>query len=345
LLAKNTELEEQLKVIALWRYDGQNESADALADKLDLKLLPAAERAASAFRRLKAETDITQNQSDFDYWRNSAEGMKATAEQAIAVAKALNAVPANVDRFTAALDKIRNPDTGFAKLNKDLDEFIEKMKLTPEEVRRLKKELNITDEKNMWEDLSVSIASNMGNAVNQLIDSFGKAEVSFGDMAAAMLKDIAKLIVQLLIMKPLLDSIKGYFGVSANAIGNAYPGKIGWPQGVYDTPHYFPMPEGMKPLSRFASGGVFAEAGAEAIMPLKRTRSGNLGVEATGGGLQVNIQNNFAQEVEVTAAKNQQADGQVVLDVMVERKVRQMVANGSLDNQFRGAYGLTRQPA
>jgi lambda family phage tail tape measure protein len=164
-------------------------------------------------------------------------------------------------------------------------------------------------------------------------------------MAVAMLKDIAKLIVQLLIMKPLMDSIKGAFGATPakNATGNAFAGSIGWPQGVYTTPHFFREPSA--PLRRYATGAVFAEAGAEAIMPLKRTKSGNLGVEASGGGMVVNINNTVSQDTQVQVAKNQQPDGQVVLEIMVERKVRQMVSNGSLDNQFRSTYGLTRQPA
>ena len=45
--------------------------------------------------------------------------------------------------------------------------------------------------------------------------------------------------------------------------------------GVVNKPTLFPMRDGM---------GLMGEAGAEAVMPLKRTRQGRLGVEATGGG-------------------------------------------------------------
>jgi len=43
-------------------------------------------------------------------------------------------------------------------------------------------------------------------------------------------------------------------------------------------------------LFPFASGiGLMGEAGAEAIMPLKRTSSGDLGVQAEGGGGNVTV--------------------------------------------------------
>src|SRR5690606_16209889 len=46
--------------------------------------------------------------------------------------------------------------------------------------------------------------------------------------------------------------------------------------GVYDTPQFF---------QKYAKGGVFAEAGAEAIMPLAKDASGELGVKVKGGAV------------------------------------------------------------
>ena len=46
--------------------------------------------------------------------------------------------------------------------------------------------------------------------------------------------------------------------------------------GVVDKPTLFPMANGM---------GLMGEAGAEAIMPLKRGKDGKLGVAAQGGGI------------------------------------------------------------
>lgn len=71
-------------------------------------------------------------------------------------------------------------------------------------------------------------------------------------------------------------------GVTFNAKGGVYesPGLSQYVNGVYDTPHYFTF----QGASKFAKGGVFAEAGEEAIMPLTRDSAGRLGVRAQGGG-------------------------------------------------------------
>ncbi len=71
-------------------------------------------------------------------------------------------------------------------------------------------------------------------------------------------------------------------GVTFNAKGGVYdsPGLGKYVNGVYDTPQYFTF----QGASKFAKGGVFAEAGAEAIMPLTRDSAGRLGVRADGAG-------------------------------------------------------------
>lgn len=71
-------------------------------------------------------------------------------------------------------------------------------------------------------------------------------------------------------------------GVTFNAKGGVYesPDLSKYVNGVYDSPQYFTF----QGASKFAKGGVFAEAGAEAIMPLTRDSAGRLGVRAQGGG-------------------------------------------------------------
>ena len=71
-------------------------------------------------------------------------------------------------------------------------------------------------------------------------------------------------------------------GVTFNAKGGVYdsPGLSKYVNGVYDSPQYFTF----QGASKFAKGGVFAEAGAEAIMPLTRDSAGRLGVRAQGSG-------------------------------------------------------------
>jgi lambda family phage tail tape measure protein len=69
--------------------------------------------------------------------------------------------------------------------------------------------------------------------------------------------------------------------VSLSALGNIFSGGQAMAfanGGVYDRPTIFPMARGM---------GLMGEAGPEAVMPLKRTKSGKLGVAMEGGGSNV----------------------------------------------------------
>ena len=170
--------------------------------------------------------------------------------------------------------------------------------------------------------------------------------MSFSNFATSVLKDIAKMIIQMLVMKPLMDSIKGFIGglggptrLAAN--GMEVLGGTSLPQGIYTKPTFF----------KFANGGVFGsrnglmgEAGPEAILPLRRNSQGKLGVQSTGANVQVNVYNE-SNDVKVETAATQQADGSTVLDIRIARKVSDMFGGGSMDKIMRSQYGLTRQPA
>jgi phage-related minor tail protein len=53
-------------------------------------------------------------------------------------------------------------------------------------------------------------------------------------------------------------------------------------------------------LFTFAQGGVFAEAGPEAIMPLERNEQGELGVKASASNVTVNVINESGTPMQVT---------------------------------------------
>ena len=201
-----------------------------------------------------------------------------------------------------------------------------------------------TDMEKLGESITDAIASNASNAVNSFIDSIGTAKMSFASFATSVLKDIAKMIVQMLIMKPLMDSIKGlsiFGGAKANALGNPYPGGTSLPEGIYTQPTLF----------KFASGGTFGgsrtglmgEAGPEAILPLHRGSGGKLGVAATPSNVQVNVYNED-KDAKVETAATTSPDGSVILDIRIAKKVNEMFAGGSMDKTMRSQYGLTRQP-
>jgi len=91
------------------------------------------------------------------------------------------------------------------------------------------------------------------------------------------------------------------------------------------------------------------EAGPEAILPLKRVASGNLGVEASGGGMQmqVTIYNSTGDSVETKQGKT--ADGSPTLDVMIDQAVAKNLgtfgsqSNKSMRQNFGASQRLTRR--
>jgi len=131
-------------------------------------------------------------------------------------------------------------------------------------------------------------------------------------------------------------------GVTFNAKGGVYesPGLSKYVNGVYDTPQYFTF----QGASKFAKGGVFAEAGAEAIMPLTRDSAGRLGVRAQGGGgaqPQVNI--DILVDNKGNASSNTSGDGGVAARALgkeIETKVTEILvraarSDGLLGRQFQ----------
>jgi len=115
-------------------------------------------------------------------------------------------------------------------------------------------------------------------------------------------------------------------GVTFNAKGGVYdsPGLSKYVNGVYDSPQYFTF----QGASNFAKGGVFAEAGEEAIMPLTRDSAGRLGVRAQGGGgsgHQINV--DIYVDNKGNATTNTSGGGDAAARALAER-MKQYVQEG-----------------
>lgn len=124
----------------------------------------------------------------------------------------------------------------------------------------------------------------------------GKASIKeFGKSMLRMILDVTNRLMVAYTLQAAMGWISGGSSSSAgagqsfavpsftpNAKGGVYEsqGLHQYVNGVYDSPQYFTF----QGASKFAKGGVFAEAGAEAIMPLTRDSAGRLGVRAQGGG-------------------------------------------------------------
>ena len=103
-------------------------------------------------------------------------------------------------------------------------------------------------------------------------------KLNFKDLARSIIADITRIVVRQKLMMPLLKGVNNIFGLDLkfNAAGNVFGanGIIPYAKGgIVNKPTIFPFANGV---------GLMGEAGAEAILPLKRGRSGNLGVESSG---------------------------------------------------------------
>jgi len=132
-------------------------------------------------------------------------------------------------------------------------------------------------------------------------------------------------------------SIIGY--IEGSAKGNVFdsPSLSRYSNGVYDTPQFF----------TYAKGGVFAEAGPEAIMPLSRGPDGKLGVKAQGGGgdVYVNVQNNSGAQAQVSQSKD--GNGNDIITVMINAAANEVdsriMRGGSTYKAINQTFGVSRR--
>lgn len=141
------------------------------------------------------------------------------------------------------------------------------------------------------------IQTTMGGAIDSLVDTLNGSEGSWKSWGLSIIKIIEKVTMQLLVANSLKAAFDGMSGSSTSwiaSIGSALGGAVAHAKGgvyetpglhkyvnqIYDSPQYFAF----QGASKFAKGGVFGEAGPEAIMPLARDSAGRLGIRAQGGG-------------------------------------------------------------
>lgn len=143
-----------------------------------------------------------------------------------------------------------------------------------------------------WDDMNMAIAQAPSSIGDAFVSAIRGSE-NLGDAMKNLLQDIGAVIVKAFIMKTLFGGLGGLGGgggglssLFGSAKGNVFnqSGLVPFANGgIVNKPTIFPFANGV---------GLMGEAGAEAIMPLKRTPSGDLGVQADGGGdnYQITIQ-------------------------------------------------------
>jgi len=175
------------------------------------------------------------------------------------------------------------------------------------------------------------VADRLGDLGSSAADAFAEAVLNGGKLSTVLeglANDLQKVLLRMAMMKLIeigANAAVGAFSgpsTTPNAAdnssvstfaahglafdrGNVIPFARG---GVVDRPTLFPMARG---------AGLMGEAGPEAVMPLRRTRSGDLGVIAGGGtNVTVNVINNAGAKV--TTEEQRDENGGFSLTVMID---------------------------
>lgn len=169
-----------------------------------------------------------------------------------------------------------------------------------------------------------SLESSMSNFFDYSSDRFMK----FGDLASSILNDIANSLMRMLVIQPLVNAIgtgiQGYFGgVTANAKGGIYnsPSLKSYVNTVVDKPTFFKFASGGVP-----SLGVMGEKNGgspEAIMPLYRTKNGDLGVKTNFNmngvtNMKIEVINQTTENVRVTNVSQRQNLEEQVISIVID---------------------------
>jgi len=131
--------------------------------------------------------------------------------------------------------------------------------------------------------------------------------------------------------------------VLTNAIGNVFsgaPSLSAYSNTVQTSPKFF----NYGTLHRFANGGVFAEAGPEAVMPLTRMGNGKLGVASSGnGGVNISIYNQASQDTEVGQNVRKNDSGGYDIELFIRKvMMKDLSSNGPFTQGMASNFGLRR---
>ena len=173
---------------------------------------------------------------------------------------------------------------------------------------------------------------------DSLVDFCTTGKANFRDFATSILKDMVRIqaraamtgLFKYIGSTGVASSIGSLFAASAN--GNVFnaPGLHQYSNQIVSRPTLFPFAKGV---------GLMGEAGPEAIMPLTRTSSGRLGVQAQGTAGAVNVVVNVSSDgtgmTKTSTTKNQDfsmgnALGRLVGTAVQSEMMNQMRPGGIL---------------
>lgn len=274
---------------------------------------------AEQIKLIQSEIEKLKGKNPFEEWKDS-------------VDKSIQSYSMLIDQLQY-LAELRNTDfITLEEYNKEIAKLGYGTKAATDEFTKLGEE--ITD----------AIGANANNAVNTFIDSIGNAKLSFSDFASSVLKDIAKVIFQLMIMKPLIDGVKMML---APATGGAtlfasapstVSSESSTSRDATGAMQGFSL--GATRMSmNLASLGRSMDSFASMPALTAKVPSRSIAYSPT---MNVTVNNNASEVVEVKPAEVTNSDGSKSLEIFVERIIKDRFSTGTMDKTMKSSFGLTR---
>ncbi|WP_316234671.1 hypothetical protein [Bradyrhizobium sp. SZCCHNR1020] len=202
---------------------------------------------------------------------------------------------------------------------------------------------------NAMKTLSSSIESDLTSGLTDLVSGSKSAGQAFSDMSNTIIKAIEQMIIKITIVEPLMKALQSAVGGGSwSGIGSAAAALIPSAHGnVFYGGNVVPFAKGgVVDSPTMAPMALFGEAGPEAIVPLKRDGSGNLGIASSGGGRGGNVTVNVinapagveSQQTTTDAQGNTRVD--ITLKKAVDSAVGDSLSAGTGRRVMRDQYGV-----
>lgn len=217
-----------------------------------------------------------------------------------------------------------------------------------------------------FESLTTTAFSNVETSFTTMLTT---GQISFTNFANSIINDLARIAVRAAITGPIANGLSSLFGsfdfrtptqiwnspststVTSTSLPLARGGVLSggnlssYSGSIVSSPTFFGYDSHLR---AFASGaGLMGEAGPEAILPLKRTSSGDLGVrtDGFGGGSNVSVNIINASGEEVTQRTKTDNYGNKSIDVMIgDAAAKQAMTQGTgMNRAIRAATGARTQ--
>jgi len=309
----------------------QAEAAAEMATNAEFNAQREKERLAGEADRLK-ELGTARDKANEEAKRQT-DQLAATREQFLRMGDPTRAIVAQIEELNKAMVGVTDPATiaALEKVGVILDkQWLEAMKKLNGETPKLK-----SDVEQLADLLKSGIIDFAKDTSGEIVDAFSGAKVEIDQIVKSILASMAKMTLQRAILRGL-ENVP-FFGTAAAGAGSVTGGSGIRVQG-------FAHGDIVNSPTMFAHGGGIGIMGevpgvSEAIVPLKRSSTGDLGVGASPVNIVINNNNGSV----VKAEESRGATGERQIQIMIDKAVEEGLGRGRYDRVLSTSFGVPRK--